>query len=99
MKFEDIRIATKTGGGQEMTLAHMFQGMKETIREFAGAGQSGDFVTKDDVLAIISDVSQVLHQKVEETEAAFELRMSQMDAANDALAQRVAALEAGANGA
>lgn len=40
MKFEDIRITAKTGGGQEMTLKHMFHGMAKVIREIAGAGQS-----------------------------------------------------------
>lgn len=66
MKFEDIRITAKTGGGQEMTLKHMFQGMAPTIKEIAGEGQ-GEGVTEQRVNELVGAAVDPLAQQASST--------------------------------
>lgn len=113
MKFEDIRITAKTGGGREMTLKHMFQGMAPTIKEIAGEDQ-GSGVTEQRVNELVgAAVDQVqitvgenataigaLQTSVSGLTQAVEDAQQELIAVkqqNAALEARLAALEAGAN--
>lgn len=96
MKFRDIRVLVKTGGGREMTVGRLFEGMRPYIEEVAGEGAGPSGVTEQQAQGMIDDAVAPLAQQVAANTGALESAQTQISdntQATSDVAQNLTTLE------